>query len=53
MDVKYESLEYCKDRLGGGVRRGGGREGGSGREIRRKGMEEKGRGRMREQIIKD
>lgn len=52
MDVKYESLEYCKDRLGGGVRRGG-REGGSGREIRRKGMEEKGRGRMREQIIKD
>lgn len=31
--MKYESLEYCKDRLGG---RGGRRERGSGRKIRRK-----------------
>lgn len=48
--MKYESLEYCKDRLGG--------EGGDGgrvcwRDKEEKEWERKGRERMREQIIKD
>lgn len=33
--MKYEALEYCKDGLGE-KKEGGSREGGSGREIRRK-----------------
>lgn len=34
--MKYESLEYCKDRLGGVVGGGGEMMGGSGEAIRRK-----------------
>lgn len=51
MDVKYESLEYCKDGLGESKEGWGGRV--WWRDKEKKGMEEKGRGRMREQIIKD
>lgn len=52
MDVKYEALEYCKDGLGGKGAWGlGGRVWWGDKE--KKGMEEKGTGRMKEQIIKD